>query len=148
VTSETEPTIIAATYAKSTGSKNGFVSLGLPPTTLIRASVLELSLSTGYDDAMSRLTWLFHVLLVSLGLLTGCSMLTRNYNRIRAEMTRPETDEDTHNYGAYFEAPFSGFFWETDAQWTKKTGWKPVLHCVLDCRATSRGILARPSVEP
>jgi hypothetical protein len=34
-------------------------------------------------------------------------MLSRNYNRIRAELTKPETDEDTHNYGAYFEAPFS-----------------------------------------
>jgi hypothetical protein len=34
-------------------------------------------------------------------------MLTRNYNRIRAELTKPEADEDTHNYGAYFEVPFS-----------------------------------------
>jgi hypothetical protein len=59
---------------------------------------------------MSRLTWLFHLLLVSLGFLTGCTMLNRNYNRIRAELTKPETDEDTHNYGAYFEAPLRGFF--------------------------------------
>jgi hypothetical protein len=34
-------------------------------------------------------------------------MLTRNYNRVRAELTKPEADEDIHNYGAYFEAPFS-----------------------------------------
>jgi hypothetical protein len=34
-------------------------------------------------------------------------MLSRNYNRIRAELTKPETDEDIHNYGAYFEVPFS-----------------------------------------
>jgi hypothetical protein len=71
-------------------------------------SLLELSLSTGYDDAMSRLTWLFPVLLVSLGLLAGCAMWNRNYNRIRAELTKPDTDENTHNYGAYFEAPFLG----------------------------------------
>jgi hypothetical protein len=96
---------------------------------------------------MSRLTWLFRILLVSLGLLTGCSMLSRNYNRIRAELTKPENDEDTHNYGAYFEAPLSGSFWKSDALWTKKTGWKPILHCVPDCRATYQG-LARSSVEP
>lgn len=70
-------------------------------------SVLELSLSTGYDDEMPRLTWLFHVLLISMGFVTGCTMLSRNFNRIRTEMTKPETDEDTHNYGAYLEAPFS-----------------------------------------
>jgi hypothetical protein len=55
---------------------------------------------------MSRLTWLFPFLLVSLGVLTGCAMWNRNYNRIRAEMTKPDADEDVHNYGAYFEAPF------------------------------------------
>jgi len=32
-------------------------------------------------------------------------MWNRNYDRIRAELTKPETDETTHNYGAYFEAP-------------------------------------------
>jgi hypothetical protein len=32
-------------------------------------------------------------------------MWNRNYDRIRAELTKPETDENTHNYGAYFEAP-------------------------------------------
>jgi hypothetical protein len=104
--SETEPTIIAATDGKSTGSKTGFVSTGLEPTHLFERSVLELSLSTQYDDEMSRLTWLFHVMLLSLGLLTGCTMWTRDFNRIRAELTKPDTDEDTHNYGAYLEAPF------------------------------------------
>jgi hypothetical protein len=61
---------------------------------------------------MSRLTWLFLVLLVSLGLLTGCAMWNRNYNRIRAELTKPDTDENTHNYGAYFAAPLSAS-WKT-----------------------------------
>jgi hypothetical protein len=69
-------------------------------------SALELEPITGYDDAMSRLTWLFSFLLVSLGVLTGCAMWNRNYNRIRAELTKPEADEDVHNYGAYFAAPF------------------------------------------
>jgi hypothetical protein len=36
---------------------------------------------------------------------TGCASLTRGYNRIRAEMTKPPTDEDTHNYGAFFNTP-------------------------------------------
>jgi hypothetical protein len=147
VPSETEPSIIAATDGKSTGSKDAFGEWGFRRYDSIARSVLEPSLSTGYDDAMSRLVWLFHILLVSLGLLTGCSMLSRNYNRIRAELTKPETDEATHNYGAYFEAPVSGPFRKSDPLRTKKTGWKPILHCVPDGRATYQG-LARLSVEP
>jgi hypothetical protein len=106
-TSETEPTIIAATDGKSTEARTALFKRAFRRLGSSVRSVLVLSLSTRYDDAMSRLTWLFHFLLVSLGLLTGCTMLSRNYNRIRAELTKPETDEDTHNYGAYFEAPFS-----------------------------------------
>jgi hypothetical protein len=45
------------------------------------------------------------LLLLSLGaaiFLTGCTSLARSFNRIRAEMTKPETDEETNNYGAFF----------------------------------------------
>ena len=34
--------------------------------------------------------------------LTGCTSLVRDFNRIRAEMTKPETDEEINNYGAFF----------------------------------------------
>jgi hypothetical protein len=34
-------------------------------------------------------------------------MLSRSYDRVRAEMTKPDADENVHNYGAYFEAPLS-----------------------------------------
>jgi hypothetical protein len=38
---------------------------------------------------------------------TGCTSLVRGYNRVRAEMTKPPTDEETHNYGAFFTTPRS-----------------------------------------
>ena len=38
---------------------------------------------------------------------TGCTSLVRGFNRVRAEMTKPPTDEETHNYGAFFTAPRS-----------------------------------------
>ena len=40
-------------------------------------------------------------------ILTGCTSLARSFNRIRAEMTKPETDEETNNYGAFFTSPRS-----------------------------------------
>jgi hypothetical protein len=63
---------------------------------------LELSPGTPYDEVMSRCTALFGVSLFAAGILTGCTTLARNFDRLRAAMTKPETDEDTHNYGAFF----------------------------------------------
>jgi hypothetical protein len=37
-----------------------------------------------------------------MGILTGCTTLARNFDRLRAAMNKPEADEDTHNYGAFF----------------------------------------------
>jgi hypothetical protein len=46
------------------------------------------------------------VLLLVAGIFfTGCASLARGFNRVRAEMTKPPTDEDTHNYGAFFNTP-------------------------------------------
>jgi hypothetical protein len=38
---------------------------------------------------------------------TGCTSLARGFNWVHAEMTKPPTDEDTHNYGAFFTTPRS-----------------------------------------
>jgi hypothetical protein len=55
---------------------------------------------------ISPLAPLVLFLLFTAGIfLTGCTSLARSFNRIRAEMTKPETDEETHNYGAFFTAP-------------------------------------------
>lgn len=51
---------------------------------------------------MSRCTAFFGVSLFAMGILTGCTTLARNFDRLRAAMNKPETDEDTHNYGAFF----------------------------------------------
>jgi hypothetical protein len=40
--------------------------------------------------------------LLFAGILTGCTTLARNFDRLRAAMTKPETDEDSHYYGAFF----------------------------------------------
>ena len=48
------------------------------------------------------------VLLFAAGIFfTGCTSLVRGFNRVRAEMTKPATDEETHNYGAFFTTPRS-----------------------------------------
>jgi hypothetical protein len=66
-------------------------------------SVLELSSSTGYDDAMLRFAPLFRVL--PLAVFTGCTSLVTNIgNQIRAVMPKEEINEDTHNYGAFFRS--------------------------------------------
>ena len=120
----------------------------LSPLQLIHArSVLEPTLSAGYDDAMSRLTWLFHLLLVSLGFLTGCTILNRNYNRIRAELTKPETDEDTHHYGAYFEAPLSGFFGQPVRRGKKEQAGSLFYIAFLTVERRPNAILGRISGE-
>jgi hypothetical protein len=45
------------------------------------------------------------LLLVGGILFTGCMSIARGFNRVRAEMTKPPTDEDTHNYGAFLNTP-------------------------------------------
>jgi hypothetical protein len=71
--------------------------------------VLELLRSTRYDDAMPRWTSLLRVLPLSVWFLTGCTTMQRDFNWVRAELTKPPADEDTHNYGAFIilslEAP-------------------------------------------
>jgi hypothetical protein len=69
---------------------------------------LELSSSTEYDDAMSRCTPLFHLLPFAVVILTGCTTLVRSYDRIRAVMTKGDTDEQSiNNYGAFFRSSLS-----------------------------------------
>ena len=43
------------------------------------------------------------VLLFAAGIFfTGCTSLVRGFNRVRAEMTKPATDQEINNYGAFF----------------------------------------------
>jgi hypothetical protein len=71
-------------------------------------SVLELSAETEYDEAMSRLTAWIHLLLLAAGILTGCTTLATTYQRVRATLTEPETDQTIHHYGAWFFTPSKG----------------------------------------
>lgn len=56
---------------------------------------------------MSRCTPLFHVLPFAVVILSGCTTLVRSYDRIRAVMTKEDTDEQINNYGAYFSSSLS-----------------------------------------
>jgi hypothetical protein len=85
---------------------------------LSRLISLELSSSTEYDDAMSRYTPLFPVLPFAVVILTGCTTLVRSYDRIRAVMTKGDTDDQNiHNYGAFFRSSLS-LTSELPNQWT------------------------------
>jgi hypothetical protein len=41
----------------------------------------------------------------AVGILTGCKTLATSFNRIRDMMTKEETPEETHYYGAFFTSP-------------------------------------------
>ena len=45
--------------------------------------------------------------LFAVGILTGCTSLATTFNRIHAAMTKDETPEESHYYGAYFIGPSS-----------------------------------------
>jgi hypothetical protein len=68
-------------------------------------SILELSAKTEYDDAMPHLPSWIHVLPLTVGILTGCTTMVTTYDRIRASLNEPETDETIHRYGAWFLTP-------------------------------------------
>jgi len=40
--------------------------------------------------------------LFAVGILTGCTSLVTTFERIRAEMIKDETPEESHYYGAFF----------------------------------------------
>jgi hypothetical protein len=67
-------------------------------------SILELSINTGYDDAMPHLPSGVHVLPLTVGILTGCTTLVTTYDRLRASLSEPEIDDTIHLYGAWFLA--------------------------------------------
>jgi hypothetical protein len=50
---------------------------------------------------------LYKVLAVTcaVGILTGCTTLVTSFNRIHDMMTKEETPEETHYYGAFFTSP-------------------------------------------
>ena len=52
---------------------------------------------------------LYKVLAVicAVGILTGCRTMTTSLNRIRDMMTKEETPEESHNYGAFFTSQLS-----------------------------------------
>jgi hypothetical protein len=54
---------------------------------------------------MARLPSWVHVLPLTVGILTGCTTLVTTYDRIRATLNDPETDDTIHRYGAWFLAP-------------------------------------------
>ena len=54
---------------------------------------------------MPRLPSWVHVLPLTVGILTGCTTLVTTYDRIRATLSEPETDDTIHRYGAWFLAP-------------------------------------------
>jgi hypothetical protein len=56
---------------------------------------------------MPRLPSWVHVLPLTVGILTGCTTLVTTYDRIRASLSEPETDDTIHRYGAWFLAPSS-----------------------------------------
>jgi hypothetical protein len=41
----------------------------------------------------------------AFGILTGCTTLVTSFNRIHDMMTKEETPEETHYYGAFFTSP-------------------------------------------
>ena len=41
----------------------------------------------------------------AVGILTGCTTLVTSFNRIHDMMTKEETPEETHYYGAFFTSP-------------------------------------------
>src|SRR5271165_1863757 len=53
---------------------------------------------------------LYKVLAVifAVGILTGCRTLVTSFNRIHDMMTKEETPEETHYYGAFFTSPTVG----------------------------------------
>jgi hypothetical protein len=80
----------------------------------IRRSLLEkievysTMLRARRPPKMPILAPLVLVLLFAAGIFfTGCTSLVRGFNRVRAEMTKPATDEETHNYGAFYTTPRS-----------------------------------------
>jgi hypothetical protein len=67
---------------------------------------------------MSRYTPLFPVLPFAVVILTGCTTLVRSYDRIRAVMTKGDTDDQNiNNYGAFFRSSLS-LTSELPNQWT------------------------------
>jgi hypothetical protein len=54
---------------------------------------------------MPRLPSWVHVLPLTVGILTGCTTLVTTYDRIRASLNEPETDDTIHRYGAWFLSP-------------------------------------------
>jgi hypothetical protein len=43
----------------------------------------------------------------AVGIFTGCRTLVTSFNRVRDMMTKEETPEETHYYGAFFTSPLS-----------------------------------------
>jgi hypothetical protein len=58
-------------------------------------------------EEMNSLRGLYKVLaaICAVGILTGCTTLVTTFNRIHAAMTKEETPEESHNYGAFFTSP-------------------------------------------
>jgi len=81
-------------------------------------SILELSIKTRYDDAMPRLPSWVHILPLTVGILTGCTTLVTTYDRLRATLNEPETDDTIRRYGAWFLAP-------SNSSYSKITWFKP-----------------------
>jgi hypothetical protein len=92
---------------------------------------------------MSRFTWLFRVFPFVVGILTGCTSLVTSFNRIHASMTKQETPEESHNYGAFFRASRS-LNTELPTQWSAlnlRRGTPPFSDAtsqLLNCHSASR----------
>jgi hypothetical protein len=43
----------------------------------------------------------------AVGIFTGCRTLVTSFNRVHDMMTKEETPEETHHYGAFFTSPLS-----------------------------------------
>ena len=58
-------------------------------------------------EKVKSLRGLYKVLAVTCaaGILTGCTTLVTGFNRIHDMMTKEETPEETHYYGAFFTSP-------------------------------------------
>jgi hypothetical protein len=54
---------------------------------------------------MPRFPSWVHILPLTVWILTGCTTLVTTYDRIRATLNEPETDDTIHRYGAWFLAP-------------------------------------------
>ena len=59
------------------------------------------------DEETKSVRGLYKVLAVifAVGILTGCQTLVTSFNRIHDMMTKEETPEETHYYGAFFTSP-------------------------------------------